>query len=109
MLFNLVENYRISGIENMMNKISVIKSGSIKSCSKEKDSKKSNSNPISLNSNSTQGISTLVSIEDLFTLIYIPINNGPVIQKKLTLNPKLIELSKKFIFSKLLYDENKKR
>ena len=71
--YSILENFKISGKDNMLNKISVIKCGELASLKKEKEYK------------TTQGISALVAIDDFFTWLHF-ISDGdkiiPPIQKK---------------------------
>jgi 5-methylthioribose kinase len=58
------------------------------------------------------GVSALVTIEDNFTLVHFIFNEKEkvdTIQKKIIVNPKLIDIAKKLIFTKILYDSNKNK
>jgi hypothetical protein len=58
------------------------------------------------------GVSALVTIEDNFTLVHFIFNEKEkvdTIQKKIIVNPKLIDTAKKLIFTKILYDSNKNK
>ena len=58
------------------------------------------------------GVSALVSIEDNFTCVHYIFNQKEkveTIQKKIIVNPKLLDLSKKIIFTKIIYDNSKKK
>lgn len=84
----------------MLNKISVIKPGPLKSLMKEREY------------DNTQSISAIVAIEDFFTSVHYIFNakqHVKTIQKKVVVNQKLSEIAKKIHVVKLIYEESKKR
>ncbi len=84
----------------MQKKISIIKTGPLVSVPRDKDKA------------ITHGLSSLVAIDEYFTWIHIGISGdsvAPVVQKKIKLNPKINEMAKNSIFTKIIYNPSKKK